>query len=237
MADLALSDYLTLMRSELHLLGVDEAFRDGHSTDPENASNPSSISLTAKLNEARAEIQIEVGYKKSEATFATVSGTRAYSLPSGIQTVESLRISNKRLRSTTVKEKDAISHDWWADSGTPKQFFMRGAKNVGLYPNPNAVLTVTVYGLASLTSLSVTTDSDSDMPEPFQYLFAIRACLNIAGADSGSEMNQDRMKYLQGRHDSIFKSLVEYIGEVTQDENAAKVVSGRSQTSETGASQ
>ena len=237
MANLTLADYLTIMRSELHLLGVDESFRDGHSTDPENTSNPSSVSLTAKLNEARAEVQIEVGYKKSEATFATVSGTRAYSLPSGIQTVESARISDKRLRSTTVKAKDAISHDWWADSGTPKQFFMRGAKSIGLYPNPNAILTVTVYGLSSLTALSVTTDTDTDMPEPYQYIFPIRACLNIAGADSGSEMNQDRVKYLQSRHDSLYKSLVEYIGEVTQDENEAKVVSGRSQTSETGVGQ
>lgn len=230
MADITLEGYLTIIRGELHLLGIDDSFRGGYTGDPENSSNPNSVSLTAKLNEAIAEVQLEFGFSKAEGSITTASGTREYVLPSGVETVESVHCSNLRLRSTTVKNKDAIKYSWRLDNGVPKQYYMVGANKIGFYPNPNAILTVKVYGLASSTQLAATTDVISQMPEPYQYIFPIRAALNIAAADTGSEMNQDRLENLKGRYATLSKNLADYLGVVSTDENAAIVVAGRGQS-------
>lgn len=230
MADLQLQDYLTFMKSELRLLNVDDSYRSGYTGDTENTSNPNSVSLTSKLNEAIAEIQVKLKFAKSEATVATVSGTQVYTLPAGLQTIESIYISGNRLRQTTVEDKDAIKFNWRGDSGTPTQYYLVGARKFGLYAKPNAILTVSVYGLSTLTELAGNTDTQALMPESYQYIFPIKAVLNIASDDTGSQMNQDRIKYLEGRFSSLAKDLFAYLSGASVDENAAVVVSGRAQT-------
>lgn len=231
MADITLQGYLNILKGELHLLGIDDSFREGHTGDPENSSNPNSVSLTAKMNEAIAEIQLEFGFSKAEADITTTSGTREYALPSGVETVESVHCSNIRLRSTTIRARDTEQYNWRADAGIPTMYYLSGANKVGFYPNPNATLTVKVYGLATLTPLAATSDVVSQMPEPYQYIFPIRAALNVAAADTGSEMNQGRVANLQSRYATLKKNLSDYLGIVSIDNDAAIVVSGRSQTS------
>jgi len=234
MADLQLSEYLTFMRSELHLLGVDYAYRGGYTGDPENASNPDSISLTAKLNEAIAEIQTEFGFAKTEADIALADGTSLYNLPATIQTVESIHLNKIRLRSSTVQSMDRQKLNWRQEEGTPKIYMMRGADKILLYPEPNAVGTLKVYGLSTLTRLAGNTDSITEMPESYQYLFPIRACLNIASADTGNTQNADRIANLKAREEKLVKNLLLFIGEATEDENAPRVARGRAQGTSVG---
>ncbi len=205
---LTLAEHIALVREELlAFASTDYTFRDGHSTDPANASNPNSISITSMLNKAIAQINRDCHFNKAIKTVTLANGTREYTLDSGTFSIISAYIGDLRLRRTTPEYQDSQSYNWRSQTGTPKLYYTTSMNNIGMVPVPTATATLNLLVAQDHTALSVTTDTIATFPGPWQYMISVLAAIYCGEIDAGNDKASSRVKYLQGRYDVMLQQL------------------------------
>lgn len=112
-------------------------------------------------------------YVETEGTFNTVGGSEVYSIPSGILTVQQLKVNDDvplRLIPWTEYERYKADALVITITGSPSVACIYN-RQIYLYPTPDAGYTVTIRGLQSLTSLDQDTD-EPDLAEEFHQAIA-----------------------------------------------------------------
>lgn len=125
--------------------------------------------LNQNINQAVKQIQQDGDYNwffnDNVYSVPTVVSTATYAMPSNYVRLElgSIKWNNNPL---DPRDYRTLFRDFdLTQEGTPGWYYLRGT-NVGLYPIPNAVQTLTYLYRGSLTSMSADTD-DSGMPDTF----------------------------------------------------------------------
>jgi hypothetical protein len=240
MASFTLAQVVALVREELLAFATDFTFIDGWTDDTLITSPPAYISLTSKINQALADINLETGFNQSATTVTLASGTREYALAEGVYSLRSVSIGNNRLRCTNLESLDHQGYNWRSLSGTPNRYYTTSLNTIGFIPNPNAVLTVNIAALSNTTTLAASTDTlPATLPLPFQYLVSTRAALLIAEIDTGNDNAKDRAKHLAVRYAAGLTRLKAEVAARMQDEDSplhiARVAnSGNSNTPDPG---
>lgn len=123
--------------------------------NPDTNNVPDSV-LYENINDAIREILLKYSFKSGEqrATFSTVAGTANYSLPSGTEAIFQVwnQTRSERLYRLTSEQISQIVLP--AVSGSAPVNYFRTPTGITLYPTPDAVYTIEVWGKLGYTALT-----------------------------------------------------------------------------------
>lgn len=123
--------------------------------------------IDALINEGQRDVINNTWAISKSSSISLVSGTTYYLLPTTLIQISRVTADSANLPEIDLTQLDFESNNTdWANSGTPKYFFLDRSTvtAIGVYPYPSA------SGTLKVTYFSHATDLSSDTDEPFNAL-------------------------------------------------------------------
>lgn len=153
------------------------------------------------IYEAEQELALDaLVIEAKDATTSTVIGTRIYSLPSLFIAVKRLEYGGQKLKKVDDRDIDVLSLNGAniSTSGTPEYYWVWNDQ-LYLYPTPDAVGTLTVYGYKEAVLLT-TASTTLSVPTRCHYKIVDYVAAHIALKDENTSMYD---RYMQKWDDGV----------------------------------
>lgn len=142
-------------------------------------------------------------------TLNTVAGTNEYNYPASLLSVDAVKVGDRIMRPMSFERIQLQTEEaFTGERGTP-EFYSQRADSFFLWPVPDSVMTVTVYGSAKPADVTVLGDilplSDRFFPRICEYVMACAQELDEDYEASAARRTQfeDMMKLNQHAEDAM----------------------------------
>lgn len=154
--------------------------------------------LKVLLNDAQADVTLELGHPRHTETILSIVGQRAYGLPNeALQILRQggVRYEGELLEYITIDKLDKKYPDWKsADNSTPTHWFQDELDTASVYPEPE-----TVNENIDVTVLIRPDDMSADIDKPFNGINQLISAHKLLVLKVAIDAKDGKGKFLQGR--------------------------------------